>query len=81
MLTSLPKRAAFVRSGDTVGVIYTHDTPEALPQQELFERANAILQHTRKVYCRPRAEVERLFIQSNQQPPAAQPVSRWEEID
>jgi len=82
MLTQLPKRAAFVRSGDTVGVIYTHNTPEALPQRELFERANAILQHTRVVYCKPRAEVERLFMQSSQQPPAllVQPIQA-EEIE
>ncbi len=27
MLTQLPRRAPFVRSGDDAGVIYTHDTP------------------------------------------------------
>ena len=28
MLTNLPRRAAFVRSAETVGVIYTNDTPQ-----------------------------------------------------
>ena len=81
MLTALPKRAAFVRSGETVGVIYTHDTMPALPKVELYERAKGILEHTRAVYCRPRAEVERLFLQPAQASAPAQPVSRWEEVE
>ena len=82
MLTQLPKRAAFVRSGDTVGVIYTHDTGGSLPRRELYNRAVAILEHTRQTYCHPRAEVERLFTQPTQaQPQALQPVSRWEVVE
>jgi len=82
MLTQLPKRAAFVRSGDTVGVIYTHNTAPTLPRRELFMRAKDILEHTRIVYCHPRAEVERLFLApGNNKPPDNPPVSRWEEIE
>ena len=81
MLTQLPKRAAFVHSGDTVGVIYTHDTPILLPPVQLFERAKAILEHTRQVYCHPKAEVERLFMLPAQASASVQPVSRWEEIE
>jgi hypothetical protein len=86
MLTQLPKRAAFVRSGDDVGVIYTHDTASPLDRRELFERAKYILEHTREVYCHPRAEVERLFLQNtgnagNFVNAQVQPVSRWEEVE
>jgi len=83
MLTSLPKRAAFVRSGDTVGVIYTHDTQPPLPNHELYGRAKDILEHTRMVYCHPKAEVERSFSQNtgNAGTSNVQPVSRWEEIE
>ncbi len=59
MLNQLPKRAAFVRSGNTVGIIYTHDTPPqngSLPDDMAYIR-----DHTRQVYCHPRAEVEQRF--------------------
>ena len=81
MLTSLPKRSAFVHSADTVGVIYTHDTLPTLPGNALYERAKAILEHTRDVYCRPKAEVERQFMQPAQASAPVQPVSRWEEVE
>ena len=82
MLTSLPKRTTFVRSGDTVGVIYTHDTASSLPRYELGEGASAILTHTRQVYCHPRKEVEQLLVQpSSAQPGPVQPVSQWEEVE
>ena len=82
MLTALPRRAAFVRTGDTVGVIYTHDTPPALSRWDLSDRTAYIKDHTREVYCHPRAEVERLFLApGSSQPPDVQPVSRWEEVE
>lgn len=80
MLTALPKRAAFVRSGDTVGVIYTHDTAPGLANWELYERAKDILEHTRIVYCHPREEVERLFMQPAHPQAGIQPV-KAEEIE
>jgi hypothetical protein len=62
MLNQLPRRAAFVRSSDTVGVIYTHDTPKPPTHLELFTRARDILEHTRVVYCHPRTEIEQRFM-------------------
>jgi hypothetical protein len=92
MLTSLPKRAAFVRAAETVGVIYTHDTPPALPDGALYERVKDILMHTRQTYCHPRAEVERSMMHSNASStggfdtskssnPMVQPVNQWNEIE
>jgi hypothetical protein len=62
MLNSLPPRAAFVRSGQTVGVIYTHDTPPKLPEKEYRERVTAIRDRTRQTYCHPRDEVEKALL-------------------
>jgi hypothetical protein len=81
MLTQLPKRAAFVRPADTVGVIYTHNTAPSLPRMELFNRAKAILEHTRLTYCHPKAEVEQTFMQPAQASAPVQPLSRWEEVE
>lgn len=53
MLTQLPHRAAFVRSGDTVGVIYTQHTPKNAPSSELRARVLAVQAHTRLTYCHP----------------------------
>jgi hypothetical protein len=61
MLNQLPRRSAFVRSGDTIGVIYTHDTPKPPTQLQLFSRIKDILEHTRVVYCHPRTEIEQRF--------------------
>ncbi len=86
MLTSLPRRAAFVRTGETVGVIYTSDTPEPLPPQLFKQRLEAIVQHTRTEYCRPRAEVEQEMLNPTPPPnlphpsqPPQVPPTRWEE--
>lgn len=90
MLTSLPRRAAFVRSAETVGVIYTEDTKNRLQGRELIARIQAILTQTRKKYSHPRAEVERLFTQvgtTDTKIPklearevTASPLPRWEEL-
>lgn len=62
MLTQLPRRAAFVRSGETVGVIYTYDTPGHLKTPALRDRVQEILACTRATYCHPRDQVEHLFL-------------------
>ena len=90
MLTNLPRRAAFVRSAETVGVIYTEDTKDRLQGRELIARIQAILTQTRKKYSHPRAEVERLFTQvgttdtkipkSEAREVIASPLPRWEEL-
>jgi hypothetical protein len=79
MLTHLPRRAAFVRSADTIGVIYTHNTIPALPGNMLYERALHVLQQTRATYCRPKAEVEQWFMPVNVQ--AQTPVQPVQAID
>jgi hypothetical protein len=59
MLSGLPRRAAFVRSGDDAGVIYTHNTPQRVNQAEFAARFTAVRQQTRAKYCHPREDVER----------------------
>jgi hypothetical protein len=79
MLTNLPRRAAFVRSADTIGVIYMHDAIPPLPSPMLYERAKGILKQTRATYCRPKAEVERWFMPVSAQAQASvQPVQSIE---
>ena len=95
MLNQLPRRVAFVRSGDTVGVIYTHDTPEPPTRLEYSERTNLVLTQTRAKYCHPRTEVEQGFQTGSKvtkpptppvvppdkasMPPPQPPLSGWEE--
>lgn len=62
MLTQLPRRAAFVRSGEDVGVIYTLPAPKQISGRELAERLQAIQAQTRTTYCHPREEVERRIL-------------------
>lgn len=78
MLTNLPRRAAFVRSAETVGVIYTEDTPNRLQGRELVKRIQAILTQTRKKYGHPKAEIERMFTHPDDDTPPLP--SRWENL-
>lgn len=73
MLNQLPRRAAFVRSGDTVGMIYTNNTPKPLAQTELSERLKYIREFTRMAYCHPRTEIEQRFIGNGTPPPNVNP--------
>jgi hypothetical protein len=61
MLNQLPRRCAWVRSGNDTGTIYTHETAPPLSRVGLFDRIKFILEHTRAVYCRPRTEIEQRF--------------------
>ena len=61
MLTNLPRRAAFVRSGQDIGVIYTHNTAPRLAGQAFTQRVQTIREQTRVKYCHPRQAVEQLF--------------------
>lgn len=90
MLTQLPRRAAFVRSGTDVGVIYTEDTMQPVEPSVLQDRLAFVRNQTREKYCHPRTEVDSHFIESaeaaisNQATSAQSPVkpptiSRWEE--
>jgi hypothetical protein len=83
MLTELPHRAAFVHTGDDVGVIYTSDTPPAVPADELQERLEAIQKQTRDKYCTPKAEVEARLLKPIEQDTNTSvdtPTPRWEEL-
>ncbi len=53
MLTQLPKRAAFVRTGEFIGAIYTQNTPPALTGAALRQRMLDIRDRTRTKYCHP----------------------------
>jgi hypothetical protein len=61
MLTELPVRGAFVRSGADVGAIFTFDTPEHTSGADLAGRMKFIREQTRQRYCHPRAQVEAAF--------------------
>jgi hypothetical protein len=82
MLANLPHQAAFVRSVETVGVIYTDDMPARLEGTALVSRISTILEQARKKYFHPRTEVERLFVQPSKDTiiDNLQPQTRWEEI-
>lgn len=86
MLTQLPRRAAFVRSGDTVGVVYTQHTPKTAPPSEARARLLAVQARTRQTYCRSRDDIENAFATSEARAPAMDDTqfleairSRWEE--
>jgi hypothetical protein len=84
MLTNLPRRVAFVRSAETVGVVHTNNTPLEVAPPDLRYRLQAIRQQTRLKYCHPREDIEGGFILPEPQAPAvskpaAMPVSRWEQ--
>jgi hypothetical protein len=75
MLTQLPKRAAFVRSGEDVGVIYTDKTAEHCNISELGRRYYLIRGQTRAKYCKPKEELVTPTSASDE--PF---LSRWEEV-
>lgn len=58
MLTQLPRRAAFIQSGDTVSVIYTEDTAPPVTPEVLAERFKTIQEQTRIKYCTPKDKLE-----------------------
>lgn len=83
-LMSLPRRTAFVRSGEDVGAIHTHDTLEPVSWEEFLDRLGRIRWQTIEKYCKPKAEVEGAPDQNtNNNPPddnQEPPLSRWEEV-
>lgn len=83
MLTNLPKRAAFVRSGDDIGVIYTSATPAPVGPAEAGIRLQTIRQQTRAKYCHPREDVEQAFLHDEVLPlnhSEGVHISRWEQV-
>jgi hypothetical protein len=78
MLTQLPKRAAFVRSGEDVGVIYTADTPKLASADTIRKRFYLIRGQTRAKYCTPVELLNGLAPQPEMK--NEPPVMRWEEV-
>lgn len=76
MLTQLPKRMAFVRSGDETAVIQTFDSSPEVEPEELQQRLYLIQEQTKQKFCRPRTEVE----QADKDEPPDEPFSRSEVI-
>lgn len=66
MLSMLPRRAAFIRSGDEIGVIYTDDSLPMVTGSALRERVERIRTQTRQRYCKPKAEVEKELMPQRQ---------------
>lgn len=77
MLSMLPRRAVFIRSGDEIGVLYTQDTPPMVTGSALRERLEHIQTQTRQFYCRPKAEAEK---DQRRPPDDHEPYSRSEVI-
>lgn len=75
MLMQLPRRAAFVRSGQDIGVIYTDKTADHCDTKELGRRYYLIRGQTRAKYCKPKEELVTPVSASNE--PF---LSRWEEV-
>ena len=86
MLANLPKRAAFVRAGETVGVIYTNDTKQGVVPEMLQTRIATIQAQTRLTYCHPREDIEQAILNDEAIPAVASPsnpavrMSRWEQL-
>src|SRR6266567_6956635 len=84
MLTGLPRRAAFVRAGEDVGVIYTDDTPSMVDAATYHERLEQIQAQTRQKYCRAKDEVEKEpgdTTPESGEPVAEPELSWWEEVE
>ena len=76
MLTQLPKRAAFVRSGDETGVIYTDNTPVQVSAEETKKRFIQIQAQTRERYC-----IHKDSLNDGVPPAVKEPQSeRWQEV-
>jgi hypothetical protein len=88
MLPKLPRRAAFVRSGEDVGVVYTTDTAKPVSGAEFTNRLQAIQTQTHEKYCKPKAEVEAGFFKASEKTETKTepeidsdtPPQRWEEL-
>jgi hypothetical protein len=68
-ISQLPRRMAYVRLGDEIGMIKTLDTPPELTGSELARRVQAIQTQTREKYCHSVAQVASvLTIEPGQEP-------------
>jgi hypothetical protein len=76
MLTELPRRAAFVRSGEDVGVIYTDNAPPYHFDMYMRERMFMICYQTQTKYCTSLRDK-----QEETQKVEKVSVNRWEEVE
>ncbi|MBA2682556.1 MAG: type IV secretion system DNA-binding domain-containing protein [Ktedonobacteraceae bacterium] len=88
MLSQLPKRSAFVRSGEAMATLYTIKTGFKLTDTTLDDYLTVIRDQTRTKYCHPVDEVEHTFEVVDRLPPSPLAAvidgvlaSRWEEVD
>src|SRR5258707_9038891 len=58
MISVLPPRAAFIRSGDSIGVIYTDEAEPPVSDQEFAVRMKRINSQTHAKYTRLKMEIE-----------------------
>lgn len=73
MLTQLPRRSAFVKSGEDIGVIYTFPTPPEVQGIDLSNRRLAIIHQTRQRYCNPKDALNQWFAAGGTQRPRSVP--------
>ena len=64
MLSKLPHRAAWIRCGDDIGVVYTNSSAKPVSGAEFAHRLQTIEAQTREKYCTPKAEVEASFLRT-----------------
>ncbi|HEY6540276.1 MAG TPA: hypothetical protein VIZ18_05030, partial [Ktedonobacteraceae bacterium] len=79
-LVQLPRRLAYVRAGNDVGVIYTDD---ALPQMDEYTALgnySIIKVQTRDKYCRQVRAADSPTINPNKSDDEP-PIARWEELE
>lgn len=76
LLAELPRRTALVRSGDLVGMIQTDNTPPHAEGEKARQRSQHVREQTRATYCRPRAQVERQFMEEPMPAPMPSSPSR-----
>ncbi len=76
-LVQLPKRVAFVRSGNDVGMIYTDDTLPQMDEYTVLGNYSLMKVRTREKYCR---HVTASQPASPHTPDDEPPIARWEEV-
>jgi hypothetical protein len=76
ILSDLPPRAAFVRSGEDEGMVYTYNAPRPAAGANWSERLGVIRAQTRSTYCQPREAVQQGYVPQGAEAIAPQAVER-----
>jgi len=81
MLTQLPRAMVFIRSGNDVGQLRTHEPQKSMMEvRYLNQRAKELRDQTRQRYAKPKSEVEARPAPAPDTTLAPQPKSRWEDV-